>query len=349
MATSSRSGRLAVFSEPLRDMARSGRAVGTKGRSWIRRMKRMFGGLGFPYKAPTVPRGVVVPAKPSKLEANYDTTWAREAPARAVRKMLMAGPLRLLVEVLADPEINGIDRLADYRPTDGADPTPLIFTPNHHSHLDTGLCLMAIPEPWRSKVVVGAAADYFFTTHLTAAASALALNAIPIDRETVSRKSSDLAKDLVDQGWSLLLFPEGGRSPDGWGQPFKGGAAYLSAKTGAPVVPVFIDGAGAIFGKGMKRPKPGRTTVVFGAPIHPVEGENTRRFNERIEQAVTELGDETLTDWWGARQRAAQRTNPSLSGPEYTGWRRQWALSEYRKLGKSGQRRRQKYTWPKFD
>ncbi|NDB66823.1 MAG: hypothetical protein EB015_02200, partial [Methylocystaceae bacterium] len=43
--------------------------------------------------------------------------------------------------------------------------------------------------PWRSKIVVGAAADYFFTTRLSAATSALMLNAIPIDRETVSRKS----------------------------------------------------------------------------------------------------------------------------------------------------------------
>jgi 1-acyl-sn-glycerol-3-phosphate acyltransferase len=42
-----------------------------------------------------------------------------------------------------------------------------------------------------------------------------------------------------------VIFPEGGRSPDGWGQEFKGGAAYLSNRTGAPVVPVFIDGTGS--------------------------------------------------------------------------------------------------------
>jgi 1-acyl-sn-glycerol-3-phosphate acyltransferase len=225
----------------------------------------------------------------------------------------------------------------------------LIFTPNHHSHLDTPLCLTAIPEPWRSRMVVGAAADYFFTTHLTAAASALMLNAFPIDREATGRRSADLAASLIEDGWSLLLFPEGGRSPDGWGQPFKGGAAYLSARTGAAVVPMFVDGAGAIFGKGMKRIKPGRTKVIFGRSLSPTEGENTRRFGERIERAVTELGDEALTDWWGARQRAAARTNPSLHGPEYTGWRRQWALSQQRKLGMAGLRRRQQRVWPKLD
>ncbi len=341
--------RLSQFSEPLREMRFVGRAVGMKGRRLSTKVRRRVSATGFPYRAPTVPRGITVPEKLSRLEANYETAWAREGPARAARKVLTAGPMRLLVKVIADPDVEGLDRLADYRPSGGGDPPALIFTPNHHSHLDTPLCIASIPEPWRSKIVVGAAADYFFTTRLTAAASALMLNAIPIDRETLSRRSSDLTKQLVDDGWSLLLFPEGGRSPDGWGQPFKGGAAYLSARTGAPVVPMFVDGAGAIFGKGMKRIKPGRTKVVFGRPMPPVEGESTRRFNDRIEQAVTALGDEASTDWWSARQRSAQRTNPSLAGPEYSGWRRQWKLSQHRTLGQAGLRRRQQRVWPKFD
>ena len=45
------------------------------------------------------------------------------------------------------------------------------------------------------------------------------IGAIPIERSRVSRRSADLAADLIAQGWSLLLYPEGGRSPDGWGRP----------------------------------------------------------------------------------------------------------------------------------
>ena len=77
-----------------------------------------------------------------------------------------------------------------------------------------------------------------------------------------------------------------------------------------------------------------------------LEGENTRRFAARIEKAVTALGDESITDYWSARQRAARNENPALTGPDYTGWRRQWALSERRALGTAGQRRRQKRRWP---
>ena len=52
--------------------------------------------------------------------------------------------------------------------------------------------------------------------------SALALNAIPIDREVTGRKSSDMFRDLLADGHSLLIYPEGGRSPDGWGQSVQG-------------------------------------------------------------------------------------------------------------------------------
>jgi len=206
-----------------------------------------------------------------------------------------------------------------------------------------------VPAPWRSRLVVGAAADYFFATRVTGALSALALGAIPIDRTRVNRRSADLASSLIDEGWSLLIFPEGGRSPDGWGQPFRGGAAFLSIRSGVPVVPVHLDGTGAILGRGMKRPKPGRTKVTFGAPLRPREGEDARRFGERIEAAVAVLGDEAITDWWSARRRAAAGETPALTGPAYTGWRRAWALSEHRARGKAGQRRRQRRSWPSFD
>jgi 1-acyl-sn-glycerol-3-phosphate acyltransferase len=264
--------------------------------------------------------------------------------ARAARSLITEGPIRLFARTLTNPEIVGTDRLDDLAQLD--DPPPVIFAPNHHSHLDTGLMIRSVPPTWRRDLVVAAAADYFFDKHWKAAFSALALNAIPIDRESTGRKSSDLIRDLIADGYSLVIYPEGGRSPDGWGQSFKGGAAYLSSRTGAPVVPVFIDGTGAIFGKGMKKPKPGRTKVIFGHPLVADDGESTRRFNGRIEAAVTALGDEALTDYWTARQRAHAGTSPSLTGPEYNGWRRQWELSERRKLGAAGLRRRQQRRWP---
>lgn len=294
---------------------------------------RLLRSLPFPYRAPTIPRGVEPPARPARKGAAYDTAWARRWPARAGRLVLQAAVVRPALGVLADPTVRGLDRLATL---DG----PAVFVANHHSHLDTPLMLTAIPEPWRHRMAVGAAADYFFGTAVTSALSALVIGAIPIERSRVSRRGADQAAALIDDGWSFLIFPEGGRSPDGWGQPFRGGAAYLSLRCDVPVVPVHLAGTGQILGKGMSRPRPARTRVTFGHPLRPHEGERSEAFNTRIEAAVATLADEATTDWWSAARRAHAGATPALTGPDAPTWRRTWALGDTRK--RSRRRRR----WP---
>jgi 1-acyl-sn-glycerol-3-phosphate acyltransferase len=296
----------------------------------------------FPYVAATVPRGVEPPPEKGNVGLDYETDWARQKPARAARGVILETVLRPSVAALAAPERRGHDRLADLLDEDPV--TPVIFAANHHSHLDTPLVLTSLPEEWRHKVFVAAAADYFFRNRATGAVSALVLNAIPIERTKVNRRSADDAAALIDDGWSLLIFPEGGRSPDGWGQPFRGGAAYLSLRCRVPVVPIYLDGTGRILGKGMKSPKPSRTVITFGSPMWPGAGEDSRRLAARIEAAVAALADETLTDWYSARRRAARGETPPLTGPDAPTWRRAWAL------GDGGRdrlaRRRRRARWP---
>jgi len=295
---------------------------------------RLVRALPFPYRAPAVPRGVEPPVGKARKGGAYDTAWARRWPARATRLVLLNTVIKPAAKALADPQFRGLDRLSTLE-------GPAIFVANHHSHLDTPLLLSSIPEPWRNKMFVGAAADYFFGTPFTSALSALAIGAIPIERSKVSRRGADQAADLIDDGWSLTLFPEGGRSPDGWGQEFRGGAAYLALRCHVPVVPVHIAGTGKILGKGMSYPKPARTKLTFGHPMAADEDESSAAFNERIQAAVAALADESTTDWWAARQRVHAGSTPSLTGPDAPTWRRAWALGDPK--GRARQRRR----WPK--
>ena len=214
---------------------------------------------------------------------------------------------RALVTALARPQVSGLDRLDAL--VDG-DHGPVIFAANHHSHVDTPVLLTAIPDTWRHKLFVGGAADYFFRTRLTSALSALAIGAIPIERTRVSRRSADRSAELIDAGWSMLIFPEGGRSPDGWGQPFHGGAAYLALRCGVPVVPIHLHGTGRILRKGKRWPTPATATVTFGAPLVPEPGDNARRLSATIQRAVEALADEATTDWWSARRRAHAAARP---------------------------------------
>jgi 1-acyl-sn-glycerol-3-phosphate acyltransferase len=298
---------------------------------------------GFPFNAPTTPGGVEPLPPKRNIGLDYETEWARQLPARIVRAALLDTVVRAGVRVLADPDREGLDRLHDLQQLDPA--PPVIFAANHHSHIDTPLLLSSIPEPWRYKMFVAAAADYFFKTRLTSTASALALNAIPIERSKVNRRSADDAAALIEDGWSLVIFPEGGRSPDGWGQEFRGGAAYLAIRCRVPVIPVHLEGTGRILRKGKKTPQRSRTRVTFGPPLWPGEGDDSRRMAVRIERAVAALADESATDWYSARQRAHAATTPSLGGPDLAGWRRAWAL------GDRGPKRRRttKRTWPNLD
>jgi 1-acyl-sn-glycerol-3-phosphate acyltransferase len=299
-------------------------------RSLARAVRR----VPFPYRAPTVPRGIEPPPERRRTGSDFPTSWARRYPARLTRLVLLEGVMRPVIAGLAPPERRGLDRL------DGLE-GPLIFAANHHSHVDTPLMLTSIPEPWRHRTFVGAAADYFFGSRVTGTLSALALNAVPIERTKISRDSADRAAELIDEGWSLVIFPEGGRSPDGWGQEFRGGASYLALRCGVPIVPVHLAGTGRVLAKGDKRPNRASTTVTFGRPIVPTDADDTRRLAARLERAVAELADEATTDWWHARRRAATGQTPSLAGPEASGWRRAWALGE-----RDPKRRRTRRSWP---
>ena len=288
----------------------------------------------FPLRAPTIPGGVEPPEVPGRTGVDYDTDWARRWPARMCRAAIVEGPMRAMVQVLASPRRAGTDRLADLE-------GPAVFAANHHSHLDTPLLLTSIPDPWRHRIVVGAASDYFFGTRVSGTIASLTSGAIPIERARVGRRSADLAAGLIDDGWSLLIYPEGGRSPDGWGQPFRGGAAYLSLRCGVPVVPIHVGGTGSILRKGRTIPRPAEATVTFGTPFRPAPGEKAPRFAARIEQAVTALADEASTDWYSARKRAHAGSSGTLTGPKVGVWRRQWALGGRRRTPSSRARR-----WP---
>jgi len=280
-------------------------------------------GLGFPYTAAATPRGVEPVAQASKLGDFYDTEWARSPLAQATRTAVLETVGRAVTLAACRPQVRNADRI-------DALSGPAIFVANHQSHLDTALLLTTIPKPWRQQLVVAAAADYFFDSRRSAALAAWAYGAVPMERNKVSRRSADRAAGLLADGWSLLIFPEGGRSMDGWGLPHKGGAAYLSVKCSIPIIPIHLEGTGRVLRKGSKTLNPQTVVVNIGAPLLPEDGQDARSFAVSIEQAVAELADETNSDWWSARKRARSGETPSLAGPDHDSWRRDWTSPEHK-------------------
>lgn len=294
-----------------------------------------MGWLRFILDPPNVPGGVEPPKVEPTSGVHYDTSWARRPAARAVRRVVVNAGMKPAVALYARPRVMGLDRLTDVE-------GPVVFAANHHSHADTSVLLSVIPARLRRDLHVAAGADYFFPNRLTGAASALFIGAVPIERLRLSRLSTDNVLAVVEEGRSLLIYPEGGRSPDGWGQEHRPGAAFVARRTGAPVVPVYVDGTGRVLPKGKNWPTRGRTAVVFGSPLRLGDGEDTRVFAARIQRTVDQLADEFASGWWEARRHAHAGTTPALDGPGGAAWRRRWALGPAPK----DDRQRPKRRWP---
>jgi 1-acyl-sn-glycerol-3-phosphate acyltransferase len=251
----------------------------------------------------------------------FPTAWSRRKPARVARELVQKGALEPLFQSQVRPHVEGLDVLDR---VDG----PVIFVANHASHLDTPLILLSLPDEWRRRTAVAAAADYFFDTWWRAVGSALAFNTMPIERRGGSLASTP--GTILQEGWSLVVFPEGTRSVDGWLGKFMAGAAWLAVEHQVPVVPVAHRGTFAAMPRGQNWPSRGRpdVTVRFGEPMRPLPGESARDFAPRVRDAVAVLLDEERTTWWEARSRAAAGRTPDPAGPQVAQWRRVWEQTE---------------------
>lgn len=258
---------------------------------------------------------------PANRSTVFPSEWSRRKPAMAAREVAHKVGLEPLFRSQVRTRVEGLDILER---TEG----PVIFVANHASHLDTPLILFSLPDEWRRRTAVAAAADYFFDTWWRAVGSSLLFNTFPIDRRGGTMAATP-AEVLAD-GWSLVIFPEGTRSNDGWMGKFRMGAAFLAKEHGIPVVPVAHRGTFAAMPRGQGWPSPGRrqVTIRFGEPLSCGTDESVREFAPRIKDAVASLLDEDQSTWWEARRRAAAGSTPDPSGPQVAQWRRVWEQSE---------------------
>lgn len=309
------SGRRNLLDLAVRDTVRDVRTV-ARGWRWGRR--------------PLVPRSAR-PYQPAKQPSVFPTRWARTPAASAVRDLVQVGGLDPLVRSTVRPQVFGLDVFTRVR-------GPVLFVANHSSHVDTPLLLTSLPASWRRCTAVAAAADYFFDTWWRATSSAMALNTFPIERR--GGALSNTSSDLLGEGWSVVIFPEGTRSPDGWVGRFRLGAAWLAVENQVPVVPIGIRGSYAAMPRGRGWPRPGRLPVRirFGDPIRPGEDESPREFGPRIKDAVARLIDEDSTSWWDATRRAARGETPDPGGPDAAPWRRVWAQTAPPEQGRKRRR-----------
>jgi 1-acyl-sn-glycerol-3-phosphate acyltransferase len=147
---------------------------------------------------------------------------------------------------------------------------PAIIVANHNSHVDTLVLLCIFPSRLIGRLRPVAAADHFLGDPVSSWFSRRVVGIIPLKRTDIARGEDVLAeaKQALSEGDILIVFPEGTRGePEELGA-FKAGVARLAeAAPDAPIVPIYIQGAGRALPKGTAIPVPFDITIVIGKTL----------------------------------------------------------------------------------
>jgi len=223
-------------------------------------------------------------------------TWNRSWLLRAIRNVALSIVWLPFSRFFAHARISGREHLASLR-------GPVIFAPNHQSHLDTPLILSALPARYRYRVAVAMWKEYFdahfspkrhtryerIRDSLTYWLVALFFNAFPVPQtETGARQSLRYVGDLVAENWSVLFFPEGERTEAGEIKRFLPGIGLIAGKLGVPVVPIRLRGVEKILHRHTWWPHRGHVEIGFGAPLQ-LKGEDYPALAKHVEEVVRAL------------------------------------------------------------
>jgi len=219
------------------------------------------------------------PVEPASFPA-----WNRGWAARMLRRLILPSLLLPLSKALAGrTTISGLENLASLT-------GPVIFAANHQSYLDTPVILGSLPARWRYRIAPAMWKEYFEAWFHPDRHSArehclngalyrllvLLFNAFPVPQtETGTFESVRYMGELVEEGWSILIFPEGERTWTGAIGRFYPGVGMMASRLRIPVVPIRLSGVDQVWHRTSKAPRFSRAfranavKVRFGRPIHP--------------------------------------------------------------------------------
>lgn len=185
---------------------------------------------------------------------DFSLTGPRDSmlPSRILHSLL-----RFLFLVFFRLEARGLENL----PREGS----YILASNHASYLDGFVVVLALPFSSFRKIYSLGLSEYF--TGRIKGWFARIGHVIPIDATAYLNRALQASAHVLSNGFSLSVFPEGGRSFDNTLLEFKKGVGILAVEMRMPVVPVYINGAYDALPRTAVLPRPKKITITFGKPI----------------------------------------------------------------------------------
>ncbi len=202
--------------------------------------------------------------------------WCRMARGFLQRTMLF--PVVLAPYSLS---VHGQDRLQGIQ-------GPVLFASNHHLGLDNPLIIKAIPQTWRRRLAIAAAAK-LWRNPVRSVLNPLLGNGFPLAQDGPIRPSLENMGKILDSGWSVLIYPEGKLTVGGPILPFKNGTGLVAVEGRLPVVPMKLQIKR--FGSPAKYPilRRGSVEVHFGEPLVFPPRTAYQEATNAIEEAVRAL------------------------------------------------------------
>jgi long-chain acyl-CoA synthetase len=198
------------------------------------------------------------------------------------------------VRVMGRARVQGAENLKNWKP-------PLLFISNHLSMVDHALILWALPGRFRRRISIAMDGELLrdwlnpsentsWFTRLRYLAQYLLVafffNVFAMPQHGGFRRSFAFAGEMMDLGYSVLVFPEGRRSPDGHLHTFRAGIGLLAKQLYAPIVPVRIDGIYELAQQGKHFAPPGAITINIGTPIHCSIQNSAEQISQELESRV---------------------------------------------------------------
>jgi long-chain acyl-CoA synthetase len=225
--------------------------------------------------------------------------WPWTWPIHAIRIAFLELVMRPLVWLLGAPRV--------VRETEELPSAPVLVIANHVTAYDGALVLYALPGKLRRQFAIAMSGEVLLDLRRGQNQGSTLLNLLgpiaywlvtglfnvfPLPRLHGFRESFAHAGEAMDRGYSILIFPEGTRSPDGRLHTFRAGIGLLARQSSVPIVPVALIGLGEIREGATPWFRSGKLEVHLGEAIAVEEGADPGQLTARLEESVRRLQSE---------------------------------------------------------
>lgn len=217
--------------------------------------------------------------------------WPRSWWAKIVRRVGQFF-IRLFSRIFINIQIEGLENVQGLFDKIAECPT-VIFMPNHISYFDPLVLVLALSAKVRSRLSFAAAQDVLYDEFgRLASMGDLFFNSFSLPREEGSniRVGLDAIGKMLDNGYSVVVFPEGKISLDGKLQSLKAGAGLMAIEMNVPVIPIKIEGANSLAPYGSFIPRRrARVKIKFGKPLTFKKADSYESAKSKIESELKSL------------------------------------------------------------